>query len=377
MTGSTRTLRICCTSVPDPEIWDRFVAAHPQAHILQTSPWGALKAAFGWEVERVALVEGATCRGMEEWCWNLDRAELEGGRIVAGAQILYRRLPGGLARLAYVPRGPLVDWEDGETLASLMDALATSARRRGAVALTVEPDLPDGPVHRERLASLGFVPSPLGNVQPRRTLVVDLSGTEEEVLARMKQKTRYNIRLAARKGVVVREGAEADLPTFHRLMALTGTRNRFGVHAPAYYERAFWLFVPRGWARLLLAEVDGEPVAALMAFALGRRSWYFYGASGDAHREKMPTYLLQWEAMRWARSLGCTEYDLWGVPDADREQLETEFTRRRGGLWGVYRFKRGFGGRLVRTVGAWDRPLRPLFYRLYTLAARHRSGAPS
>ncbi|HHS97479.1 MAG TPA: peptidoglycan bridge formation glycyltransferase FemA/FemB family protein, partial [Chloroflexi bacterium] len=240
--------------------------------------------------------------------------------------------------------------------------------------LTVEPDLPDEPIHRKRLAALGFVPSPLDSIQPRRTLVVDLSGTEEEVLARMKQKTRYNVRLAARKGVVVREGTEADLPAFNRLMAITGARNRFGVHSPAYYERAFHLFVPRGWARLLIAEVEGEPVAALMAFALGRRSWYFYGASGDAHREKMPTYLLQWEAMRWARSLGCTEYDLWGVPDADLEQLEAEFTHRRDGLWGVYRFKRGFGGKLVRTVGAWDRPLRPLLYRLYALAVRSRHG---
>lgn len=357
-------------SAPDPGAWDRFVASHPQAHILQTSPWGELKAAFGWEVERVVLARWVEEPAADEWCWNINGKE----RIVAGAQILYRRLPGGLARLAYVPRGPLVDWEDGGTVAALMDALAAAARRRGAVVLTVEPDLPDEPIWQERLAASGFVPSPLDSVQPRRTLIVDLSGTEEEILARMKQKTRYNVRLAARKGVTVREGTEADLPTFHRLMAITGARNRFGVHAPAYYERAFRLFVPRGWARLLLAEVDGEPVAALMAFALGKRSWYFYGASGDAHREKMPTYLLQWEAMRWARSLGCTEYDLWGVPDADLEQLEAEFTHRRDGLWGVYRFKRGFGGRLVRTVGAWDRPLRPLLYRLYAFAARHRSG---
>jgi lipid II:glycine glycyltransferase (peptidoglycan interpeptide bridge formation enzyme) len=207
-------------------------------------------------------------------------------------------------------------------------------------------------------------------------LVVDLSGDEEGVLAAMKPKTRYNVRLAGRKGVTVREGAEADLPIFHRLMAVTAARDRFGVHSPAYYERAFRLFVPRGWARLLLAEVEGEPVAALMAFALPPRAWYFYGASGDAHREKMPNYLLQWEAMRWARSLGCTEYDLWGVPDEERERLEAEFTRRRDGLWGVYRFKRGFGGRLVRSIGAWDLPLRPRLYRLYTLAVRLRRVTP-
>jgi len=133
---------------------------------------------------------------------------------------------------------------------------------------------------------------------------------------------------------------------------------------------AYSLFVPRGWARLLLAEVEGEPVAALMVFAQGHRCWYFYGASGEAHREKMPNYLLQWEAIRWARSQGCIEYDLWGVPDEDKETLESGFAHRRDGLWGVYRFKRGFEGELVRSVGAWDLPLRPVPYRLYTWALR-------
>ena len=339
------------TDLP-PETWDRFVATHPQGHILQTAPWGELKAAFGWEVERMALVEA--------------------GEIRAGAQVLYRRLPGGLGRLAYVPKGPLVRWEVLGEASALLTALAEAARGRGAVGLTLEPDLPDEPIWRERLGGLGLSPSPLGSVQPRRTLIVDLSGDEETILKRMKSKTRYNIRLAARKGVRVREGTAADLPAFHRLMAATAARDRFGVHAPVYYERAFHLFVPQGWARLLLAEVEGEPVAALMVFALPPRAWYFYGASGNMHREKMPNYLLQWEAMRWARSLGCVEYDLWGVPDEERERLEAEFTRRRDGLWGVYRFKRGFGGRLVRTVGAWDRPLRSFLYRLYTLAARRR-----
>ena len=363
---------------PSPEAWDRFAAAHPQAHILQTAPWGSLKAAFGWEVQRVALAEGVdeVVEGFlpDEWCWDVQRlASGKSHEPLAGAQVLYRRLPGGLGRLAYVPRGPLVDWENPEMVAALLEELEAAARARRAIALTVEPDLPDERRHREQLAALGFIPSPLRSVQPRRTIVVDLSGDEAAILAAMKSKTRYNIRLAARKGVTVREGTEADLPAFQRLMITTSARNQFGTHTPAYYEQAFQLFVPRGWARLLLAEVEREPAAALMVFALGRRAWYFYGASGDAHREKMPNYLLQWEAMRWARSLGCTEYDLWGVPDEDEEKLEAEFTRRGGGLWGVYRFKRGFGGQLVRTVGAWDRPLRPLLYRLYTLAVRLRS----
>lgn len=343
------------TDLPAQE-WGDLVAAHPHAHILQTAEWGELKATFGWSPQRVAILEDGVPR--------------------AGALVLYRRLPLGLGLLAYVPRGPLVDWERPEEVAELLKAVAEAARARRAVALIVEPDLPDEPRWRELLTALGFRPSPLGSIQPRRTLVIDIGRSEADILAAMKSKTRYNIRLAQRKGVTVWEGTESDFPAFHRLMAETAARDRFGVHAPAYYEQAYRLFVPRGRARLLMAGVEGEPVAALMVFALGRRAWYFYGASSDAHREKMPTYRLQWEAICWARSRGCTEYDLWGVPDEDEECLEAEFTRRQDGLWGVYRFKRGFGGRLIRMVGAWERPLRPALYRLWAaVAARRRAPA--
>jgi peptidoglycan pentaglycine glycine transferase (the first glycine) len=337
-----------------PETWDRFVAEHPGSHLLQTSSWGTLKSRFGWTAERVALSHN--------------------DELVAGAQILYRRLP-GLGRLAYVPKGPLVDWDDEEQVAAVLAALDQTARSQGAIALTVEPDLRDEAIYTERLLTLGFHPSPLDSVQPRRTILVDISADEDAILAAMKQKTRYNVRLAKRKGVTVREATEADLPVFHALMAVTGERDAFGVHAPAYYDAAYRLFVPRGWARLLLAEVEREPVAAVMAFALPPRAWYFYGASGDAHREKMAPYLLQWEAMRWAKSVGCATYDLYGVPDEDEETLEAHFAQRSDGLWGVYRFKRGFGGKLVRSVGAWDRVYAPLRYRLcyWLLTIRSRT----
>jgi lipid II:glycine glycyltransferase (peptidoglycan interpeptide bridge formation enzyme) len=342
------------TPNPETDTWDRFAMTYPQAHILQTSPWGKLKAGFGWADERIGLTRD--------------------GALRAGAQVLYRRLPAGLGRLAYVPKGPIVDWANEGQVTTLMATLDQAAQSRGAIALSVEPDLPDEPAHRERLRELGFRPAPVSSVQPRRTLVVDTSSSEEDILAAMKSKTRYNVRLAGRRGVTVREADEADLPTFHKLMGVTGARNRFGVHAPSYYDAAYRLFTPRDWGRLLLAEVEGAAVAAVMVFALPPRAWYFYGASSNVHREKMPTYLLQWEAIRWAKSQGCTSYDLWGVPDEDEETLEAEFTQRHDGLWGVYRFKRGFGGQLTRSVGAWDRIYSPARYRLYrwTLRARNR-----
>jgi lipid II:glycine glycyltransferase (peptidoglycan interpeptide bridge formation enzyme) len=116
---------------------------------------------------------------------------------------------------------------------------------------------------------------------------------------------------------------------------------------------------------LLVAEYEGRPLAALMVFGRGKRAWYFYGASSDEARNLMPTYLLQWEAMLWAKSKSCIEYDLWGVPDENEATLEANFETRRDGLWGVYRFKRGFGGELRRAAGASDRVYNLPLYHLY------------
>ena len=316
--------------------WDAFLDQYPDAHLLQTSAWGELKARFGWSVRRV----------------------IDGG---GGAQVLFRRLPLGLT-LAYVPKGPLGEW-----IPSLLGALTEVCRRMRAFALKVEPDAADGQELAEALTTHGFLPSP-HMVQPRRTLTIDLRPSEDASLARMHPKTRYNIRLAARKGVTVRP--TTDIGAFGRMMRETGVRDRFSVHSTDYYQAAFDLFHASGACELLEAEAEGQSLAYLMVFARGRRAWYFYGASGSQQRERMPTYLLQWEAMSWAKARGCVEYDMWGVPDADLEALEQEFARRSDGLWGVYRFKRGFGGTLVRSLGAWDRPLMPLIYRAYRRIAR-------
>jgi lipid II:glycine glycyltransferase (peptidoglycan interpeptide bridge formation enzyme) len=337
---------------PDEDQWKAFVAAHPQAHLLQSGPWGQLKSRFGWSAGRVALVDSSQA-------------------IVAGAQILYRRLPYGLGKLAYVPKGPLVDWQDAEQTARLVPALDRAARAQGAMALTVEPELPDTPQHAADLARAGFVSAGMA-YQPRRTLLVDLRPDEEAILKAMKSKTRYNIRLSARKGVRVHQGTWEDVEFFDQLMAATGARNRFGVRSLAYYHAAFELFAPHGQVALFLAVYEDQPLAGVMVFALGRAAWYLHGGSSNTHRNLMAPYAAQWAAMCWARARGCVTYDLWGVPDEDQETLEAQFTQRGDGLWGVYRSKRGYGGKLFRTVGAWDRVYRPLRYRLYRWAWRWR-----
>jgi lipid II:glycine glycyltransferase (peptidoglycan interpeptide bridge formation enzyme) len=208
----------------------------------------------------------------------------------------------------------------------------------------------------------GFSPA-IQNIQPPRTIVIDITGKESEILARMKQKTRYNIRLAQKRGVVV--APSQDLVLFHWLMQETGKRDGFGVHSQEYYQKAYDLFHPLGKCELFLASYQGQPIAALMVFAQGNTAWYFYGASSDLYRELMSTYLLQFEAMLWARAKGCSNYDLWGVPDAELEALEDGFLQKKDGLWGVYRFKRGFGGELRRSVDPWQRIYQPLLYPLY------------
>jgi lipid II:glycine glycyltransferase (peptidoglycan interpeptide bridge formation enzyme) len=313
--------------------WNAYLKNYPDSHLLQTGEWGELKSTFGWDPVRLILDDGP------------------------GAQILFRRLPLGLT-LAYLPK-PVFSERLAVTSDQFWVEVDSICKKRRAVFLKIELDTWESDFMLHHSA---FILSK-HNIQPPRTLVVNIQGTEDDLLARMKQKTRYNIRLAEKKGVTVRPWE--DLAAFHRMMQITGGRDRFGVHSLEYYRRAYELFHPAGMAELLVAEYEGKPLAALMVFARGRRAWYVYGASNDEERNRMPTYLLQWEAMRWARSKGAEEYDLWGVPDEDEETLEAHFTERSDGLWGVYRFKRGFGGQLKRSVQALDRIYHPLLYKLY------------
>ena len=317
--------------------WDGFLQHHPEAHLLQTSMWGKFKAEFGWKVAWVVAGK-------------------------AGAQVLLRQLPLGF-NIAYVPKGPV-----GEDWRALWPEVERFCRRSRAIFLKVEPDAWEPMAFDPEVELPGFRPSE--TIQPRRTIEISLEGDEEAWLERMKQKTRYNIRLAQKKGVVVRESQ--DLGVFYELMQVTAQRDGFGIHAPEYYERVYHWFAPEGHCVLLMAEYDGQPLAGLMAFAWGDRAWYFYGASSDQERQRMPTYLLQWEAMRWAARRGCRVYDLWGIPDVDEAILEAEFAQRNTGLWGVYRFKRGFGGVIRRSVGAWDRIFLPNLYRIYHWVRRLR-----
>jgi len=319
-----------------PSEWNQYISGHPNAHILQTGEWGELKSAFGWEAAHVIFGD-------------------------CGAQILFRKLPLGLT-VAYMPKGPVFSDRYLAISDQFWAEVDAACRAHRAIFLKIEPDEWDDTHTSHVTRHTSLIPSP-HSIQPRRTLIVDLRGSEEAILARMKQKCRYNIRLAGKKGVTVR--AWDDIEAFHRMLLTTGERDVFGVHSLDYYRRAYDIFHKAGLCELLVAEYANRPLAALMVFGRGKRAWYFYGASTDEARNLMPTYLLQWEAMRWAKGRGCEEYDLWGVPDEEEGTLEANFESRQDGLWGVYRFKRGFGGNLRRAAQAFDRVYNPLLYRLY------------
>jgi lipid II:glycine glycyltransferase (peptidoglycan interpeptide bridge formation enzyme) len=244
-------------------------------------------------------------------------------------------------------------------------------RRKGAIFVKIDPDvvigtgIPGEASARESEVGLSVLQDLLANgwrlsgeqVQFRNTVLIDLPPDLDQLLANMKQKTRYNIRLAERKGVTVRVGEASDLELLYKMYVETSVRDDFVIRNWEYYQTLWTKMMGAGLAEPLIAEVQGEPVAGVVIFRFAGRAWYMQGMSRPAHREKMPNYLLQWEAIRRAKTSGCTTYDLWGAPD--------EFSEG-DPLWGVYRFKEGLGGKVVRHIGAWDLPIKPLAYKLYT-----------
>ena len=313
--------------------WNHFLSSHPNAHLLQTGEWGELKSAFGWKPVHIVNKE-------------------------EGVQILFRKLPLGFS-IGYIPKAKISDQFSvfSDEMWSEINAVCKQHR---AIFLKLELDLWE---YEKPDTSHLKLETSSHNIQPPRTILVDISEDEETILSRMKQKTRYNIRLAEKKGVTVR--AWDDIESFHKMMLVTGGRDGFGVHSYEYYKRAYELMHSKQMCEILVAKYGDNPLAALFIARNGNRAYYLYGASTDEERNRMPAYLLQWEAMKWAKAQGCEEYDLWGVPDEDEATLEANFETRSNGLWGVYRFKRGFGGKLKRAAQAMDRVYHPLFYWAY------------
>lgn len=338
---------IAVERIDQGEKWNLLLHDLPYAHVLQTWEWGEFKQqTTGWTPEHFAYRNTAG--------------------YFAAASVLTRRM--GPFSVVYVPKGPALDYTDTAQVDFVIDHLQKLAKKRRVIWLKIDPDVPLG-------TGIPDVPNPTGQtfknllerrgwlfsndqVQFRNTFIHDLRLSEEGLLAGMNQGTRRKIRQAEKAGVVVREADlnGADLQTLYDLYEMTGQRQGFITRPFAYYKTAWQRFGQAGLAHALVAEVDHQPAAGVILFHFGNKVWYFYGMSSNQHREAQPNYALQWAALRWAKAQGYTLYDWWGAPNVFEESDP---------MWGVFQFKEGFGGQVVRHVGAWDFVPTPLLYRTY------------
>ena len=334
-----------------PAAWNHALGALPNPHALQSWTWGQFKARWGWQASPLLLT-------VAENKWE----------PLAAALVLKRQVPRLPFPVLYVPKGPLLDYRDGSLRRVVLAELEQMARREKAIFIKIDPDVV------QSWGEEGERPSPTGHkfttelkqrgwrfsadqVQFRNTVELDLTRSEDDLLASMKQKTRYNIRLAERKDIVIRHGTDADFPAIVQMYQETAVRDQFAIRPTDYYLDAWQSFYNDRMAHPLIAEYEGTAVAAIILIRFGSRVIYMYGASTNEERNRMPTYLLQWEAIRWSKAQGAEVYDFWGAPD---DFVETDQ------LWGVWRFKQGFNGEVVRHIGAWDYTPRPFWYWVYT-----------
>ncbi len=355
--------------------WNRFVAASHFGDVMQCLEWGEVKRG-DWQPIPFAIEDGDTFK--------------------ATALVLKRKLPLGRSIL-YVPRGPILDWNDRDAARQIVKKLRNAARAHRAILIKIDPAVPSSTRSSngidKTLRELGFVPSldatsGFGGTQPRCVMKTDISGSEDEVQARFHPKWRYNIRYAHKKGVVVKtDCTRDDIQTFHKLYAITASRDGFTGRPLSYFEKMLDVLEAQGLAKLFLTFFDGKPLSGAICFLLPPQCWYVYGASSNEERNKMPNHAMQWAMMQWARENGCTIYDFRGVADETKSSEtksekpdttsstrsdETTKTDDKSGdkadnhLQGLNRFKAGFGAELVDYVGEYDMVLNPQFYWLWT-----------
>ncbi len=274
------------------------------------------------------------------------------------AQVLFRRIPYSPMTFGYIPRGPLLDFSSEDDLAAMLRALDRLARRMRAVAILWELPVARDSALDARLRRLGLRPAK--PIQQTSTRFLDLSPALSTIQSAWKPKWRYNTRLAAKHGVQIRHTSDmADFSRWYDLLQITEARDKFSVRDAEYYRRFWEQGRDAGATVLLLAEHAGALLAGIMVHHFGREATYVYGASADESRNLMPNYLLQWEAIQWAKGRGASRYDLFGIAGTDDEHEP---------LAGVSRFKAGFGGETVHYAGAYARVYHPLLYAAFQRA---------
>ncbi len=335
--------------------WEDVIQSLPNPHFLQSTLWARIKIDNGWTPFNLI--------------WK------DGKKIIAGAMVLERNvkiLRLFSTRILYCPKGPLLDWNQPELANFVLRDLENFAKRRKSIFLKIDPDLfvegneitqinpmvlPFSAGVENNLKNRGWLESK-EQVQFRNSIYLSLNDKEEDLLSSMKQKTRYNIRLSERKGVTIRSGTDADFEKLYDLYAQTALRDNFIIRSQDYYLKVWKLFYDQNICEPLIAEFEGQILAAIIVYHYFNKSYYVYGMSSDQNRNLMATYLLQWKAIQSAKQKNVKIYDFWGAPDEFDESDR---------MWGVYKFKLGFGGIPVKTIGAWDFPVYPSAYKFYQI----------
>ncbi|KUO51235.1 MAG: methicillin resistance protein [Desulfitibacter sp. BRH_c19] len=328
----------------EKHIYNDFVANCSKGHILQSYEWGQVKSLTGWKPFRLVVEED--------------------GKIVAAISLLKRDVPGIKKSIFYATRGPVQDLKDHSLFMFLMDEVKKLALKENVIFLKMDPDVPTSNDNlRDLLKKTGFVSAEKsGNfegLQPKFVFRLNIEPSEDELMANFHQKTRYNIRLARKKEVVIKdECTKEDLPVFYKILVATAKRDQFLIRSYEYFDIMWEQLVKNNLAKLFMAYYKGEPIAGTLAFIMGEKAWYIYGASANEHRNKMPNYLLQWTMIKWAKSNGCTLYDFRGVPGNLTEDSP---------IYGLYRFKKGFDAEYTEFIGEFDLVYSPFYYKAWLL----------
>jgi len=322
--------------------FDKFIAGSEKGHVLQSYEWGQVKGLTGWKPFRLVIEDN--------------------DRIVAAISLLKRDIPVIKKGIFYAPRGPVLDLQDHELFLFLLKHVQELAKKEQVIFLKIDPDVPAANEDfKGLLKKAGFVSAERGGkfegLQPKFVMRLDINSGEDEIMSKFHHKTRYNIRLAERKGVVIKEDCvKNDLRDFYSILVVTAERDKFLIRSYRYFEIMWEQLVENNLAKLFMAYYEGEPIAGTLAFTIGDKAWYIYGASANRHRDKMPNYLLQWTMIKWAKSLGCTMYDFRGVPGDLSEDNP---------IYGLYKFKKGFNAVFTEFVGEYDLVYAPVYYKLW------------
>ena len=329
----------------EQEEYKKFIEGHERCNFQQSLEWGKVKSF--WKNEVVL-------------------AEDEKGNIIGSLSILIRKIP-IFGYLMYSSRGPICNIHNEEVLKQLTEGAKTLAQKYHAMVLKIEPDIKsDDTEFRKIVKKLGYrikddAKDFRDEIQPRYVFRLPIKGkTEDEIFAQFHSKTRYNVRLATKKGVTVKEGSKEDLKDFHKIMVETGARDGFIIRPLEYFEKMYDNLAPEHM-KLLMAYYDNEPISGVIPIFYGNKTWYLYGASSNKHRNLMPNYLLQWEMIKMAIARHDDIYDFRGVSGVVDENHPQ---------YGLYRFKKGFGAKFTEFIGEVYMPYKPITYKLYRFSEK-------